>query len=91
MDLLSTRYSVQRRPLDDPDDAPTRRLACGSLPPPNAVRGLARTQRIGEHDVEIQRDGEHVTIALAGALRLRGRPDQIRALAACLLATLDAG
>ncbi len=90
----TTTYCVFRaQPIvDQVDDAPTQNLrtARGSRPPPTQPPpGVVRAQRLGEHRLEVQRDGSFVMIALPGALRLRGRPDQIRALAAALLAALD--
>lgn len=88
---ITSRYRVLRARALDATDDPTQieRLGRGSAPPPSKPAGLIRYQRIGEHQVEVQRDGQVVTIALAGALRLRGRPDQIRGLAAALLAALE--
>jgi hypothetical protein len=90
MSLATTQYSVLRRPAEDPNEVTRRlgRFGRGSDAPPSEPPGSVHRQRFGEHELEVQRDGSLVTIALPGALRLRGRPDQIRELAAALLASL---
>ena len=92
MQLASTRYSLIRRPADDAANADTLRIgriARGSVPPCGELPGSIRAQAVGGHELHVQRDGGLVTIALPGALRLRGRPDEIRGLAAALIAALD--
>lgn len=92
MQLASTRYSLIRRPADDAANADTLRIgriARGSISPCGDRPGAIRQQSVGGHELHVQRDGGLVTIALPGALRLRGRPDEIRALAAALMASLE--
>ena len=89
---ISTRYSITRDRLVCAElEEPTAvgRRPSGSQPPPAARRGPVHVARVGQHQLEVQRDGEVVTIALPGALRLRGEPAQIRALVAALQATID--
>lgn len=94
MTQLTQRYSLVRPNHDDLEETRpivTSRFGRGSKSPPPSVERprVVHQQRIGEHDIEVAREGNLVTIALPGAVRLRGRPDQIRSLAAALLATLD--
>ena len=88
-DANDTRYRlVRRRPITD--DYEPRRPARGSEPPPSSSARVhsVRTVRFGGHDLEIRRDGDEVSLALPGAIRLRGHADDLRTLAETLAGAL---
>lgn len=89
MSANDTRYRmVRRRPITDAYEP--RRPARGSEPPPASGARIhsVRTVRFGEHDLEIRRDGDEVSLALPGTIRLRGHADELRLLAESLVGAL---